>query len=171
MRHGLGRRRHALDGTTNTVIDFRDHNRHSGSRHSHARESLRGPEAARDTLLGLLKNPVFGLAWLVLDSDAPVGYIVLFSSTARNIWTATVFIGEFYLVDSHRGHGWGRKRLEFVRASAVRKRVRAIHLEGLGGRSFETTLATGWQQFGFVVAGEAVLHAVLRRFPLRARGQ
>jgi len=78
---------------------------------------------------GLLKNPAFGRAWLVLDSATPVGYIVLCFGYSLEYLGRDAFIDEFYLIESYRGRGWGRKTLEFVRAQARLHNVRAIHLE------------------------------------------
>lgn len=86
-------------------------------------------EKARTALLGLLTNPAFGLAWLILDSATPVGYIVLCFGYSLEYLGRDAFIDEFYLVASHRGRGWGRKTFEFVRVEAQRQSVKAIHLE------------------------------------------
>jgi GNAT superfamily N-acetyltransferase len=84
---------------------------------------------ARVALLALLSNPAFGMAWLVLDSAVPVGYIVLCFGYSLEYLGRDAFIDEFYLLESHRGRGWGRQTLEFVRAEAQKHEVRAIHLE------------------------------------------
>ena len=86
-------------------------------------------EAARTALLGLLKNPVFGLAWLILDAETPVGYIVLCFGYSLEYLGRDAFIDEFYLVESHRRRNWGRLALEFVVEQARLHHVRAIHLE------------------------------------------
>jgi GNAT superfamily N-acetyltransferase len=86
-------------------------------------------EKARPALLGLLKSPAFGLAWLIFDAATPVGYIVLCFGYSLEYLGRDAFIDEFYLKESHRGRGWGRKTLEFVRGQAQLHTVRAIHLE------------------------------------------
>jgi diamine N-acetyltransferase len=86
-------------------------------------------EKARAALLGLLENPAFGLAWLILDAATPVGYIVVCFGYSLEYLGRDAFIDEFYLVASHRGRGWGKKTFAFVRAEAQRQNVRAIHLE------------------------------------------
>jgi len=58
-----------------------------------------------------------------------VGYIVLCFGYSLEYLGRDAFIDEFYLIESHRGRGWGRKTLEFVRAQAQLQNVRAIHLE------------------------------------------
>lgn len=86
-------------------------------------------EPARTALLGLLNNPAFGLTWLVLDSGTAVGYIVLCFGYSLEYLGRDAFIDEFYLIESHRRRGWGRKTLEFVCEQARLNNVRAIHLE------------------------------------------
>ena len=86
-------------------------------------------EKARAALLvllndGLLKNPACGMAWLILDSATPVGYIVLCFGYSLEYLGRDAFLDEFYLIESHRGRGWGRKTLEFVRAQAQLQSVR-----------------------------------------------
>jgi ribosomal protein S18 acetylase RimI-like enzyme len=112
----------ATPGDAELLLDFmRDYYAFDG--HHYDRE------AAREALLGLLKNPAFGLAWLVLDSGTPVGYIVLCFGYSLEYLGRDGFIDEFYLIESHRNRGWGRKTLDFVRAQAQERQVRAIHLE------------------------------------------
>jgi diamine N-acetyltransferase len=86
-------------------------------------------EPAANALLGLLRNSAYGFAWLVLDSGTPVGYIVLCFGYSLEYLGRDAFIDEFYLIESHRGRGWGRKTLDFVVEQARRDEVRAIHLE------------------------------------------
>ena len=93
----------------------------------------RGP--AHTALLGLLNNPAFGLAWLILDSGTAVGYIVLCFGYSLEYLGRDAFIDEFYLIESHRGRGWGRKTLDFVCAQARQHHVRAIHLEVVRGNT------------------------------------
>ena len=50
------------------------------------------------------------------------------------------FVDEFFLLESHRGHGWGRKAMEFVEQAAQALEIHAIHLE-------VTRHNTGAQQF------------------------
>jgi len=83
----------------------------------------------RAALTGLLKSPVFGLAWIILDSGAAVGYIVLCFGYSLEYLGRNAFVDEFYLIELHRGRGWGRKALEFACRQARLHHVRAIHLE------------------------------------------
>jgi ribosomal protein S18 acetylase RimI-like enzyme len=86
-------------------------------------------EPARKALLGLLTNSSFGFVWLILDSGTPVGYVAFCFGYSLEYLGRDAFIDEFYLIQSHRGRGWGRKTLDFVVEEARQHDVRAIHLE------------------------------------------
>ena len=103
-------------------------------------------EAARTALLGLLKNPVFGLAWLILDSGTPVGYIVLCFGYSLEYLGRDAFVDEFYLIESYRGRGWGRKALQFACEQARLHHIRAIHLEVVARNSSALEF---YRKFGF----------------------
>jgi len=85
--------------------------------------------AAREALLGLLRDPRSGLAWLVFDAGMAVGYIVLCFGYSLEFLGRDAFLDEFYLMPSHRGRGWGRQTFEFVIAQARQQGIRAMHLE------------------------------------------
>lgn len=87
-----------------------------------------GPRA-RVALLTFLRDPSFGAAWLICESERPVGYIVLTFGYSLEYLGRDAFIDEFYLRESHRGRGWGRRALEFVEAQARASEIRSIHLE------------------------------------------
>lgn len=99
---------------------------------------------ARTALLAFLREPRHGRAWIVLDGDISVGYIVLTFGYSLEYLGRDAFVDEFYLRDTHRGRGWGRKALDFVEEQARAQEVRALHLE--------------------VVRKNAAAHAFYRRF-------
>jgi GNAT superfamily N-acetyltransferase len=89
---------------------------------------------ARVALVNFLRELSFGRAWLIFDPDmpddtTPIGYIVLTFGYSLEYLGRDAFIDEFFLRESHRGRGWGRKALEFVEQAAQAAGVRAIHLE------------------------------------------
>jgi diamine N-acetyltransferase len=90
---------------------------------------------ARRALGTFLNEPSYGCAWLVCDHDAAVGYVVLTFGYSLEYLGRDAFIDEFYLRESHRGRGWGRKTLEFVEEQARLNEVRSIHLEVVRGNS------------------------------------
>jgi len=86
-------------------------------------------EKARTALTGLLGDPVLGRIWLVCAGKAVVGYIVLTLGYSLELLGRDAFVDEFFLLERHRGQGWGRKTMEFVEQAARALGVRAIHLE------------------------------------------
>lgn len=86
-------------------------------------------EKARPAVIELLKNPHFGLAWLVLDGDTPAGYVVLCFGYSLEYLGRDAFVDEFYLGESHRGRGWGLATMEFVEEQARLQGVKTLHLE------------------------------------------
>jgi GNAT superfamily N-acetyltransferase len=87
------------------------------------------PPKAHLALLAFLREPSFGLAWLICEDSTPVGYIVLTLGYSLEYLGRDAFIDEFYLRESHRGRGWGSRAISFVEAEARRLDVRSIHLE------------------------------------------
>jgi GNAT superfamily N-acetyltransferase len=87
------------------------------------------PEKARAALTGLLRDPAFGRVWLICAADAVVGYIVLTFGYSLEFLGRDAFVDEFFLLENHRGQGWGRKTMEFVEQAAQALGVHAIHLE------------------------------------------
>jgi len=86
-------------------------------------------EKARSALLGLLRDSRYGRAWLVLDGDQAVGYVVLCFGYSLEWLGRDAFVDEFYLLEEYRRRGWGRKTMEFLEEAARAVGVRALHLE------------------------------------------
>lgn len=112
---------------------------------------------ARVALTALLRDPNLGLAWLILDGEMHVGYVVLCFGYSLEFLGRDAFIDEFYLHENYRGRGWGRKTMAFVEDVARAVGVRAIHLEvvrqnatalqvyrKLGFRDHESTFLSKW---------------------------
>ena len=86
-------------------------------------------EKARAALVGLLRDARFGRAWLVLDDDRAVGYIVLCFGYSLEWLGRDAFVDEFYLREEYRGRGWGRKTMAFIEEAARVEGIRTLHLE------------------------------------------
>jgi diamine N-acetyltransferase len=84
---------------------------------------------ARAALLVFLHDSSFGRAWLIYDDQTPVGYIVLTLGYSLEYLGRDAFIDEFFLLETHRSRGWGRKAMDFVEEYARSQSVRAIHVE------------------------------------------
>lgn len=95
---------------------------------------------ARQALLGLLEDPQYGYAWLVLDDPAPVGYVVLTFGYSLEFLGRDAFLDELFLLPPYRGRGWGKKTLAFIEQQAQENQVRAIHLEVVRGNEAAAAL-------------------------------
>lgn len=117
---------------------------------------------ARKALVGFLCEPAFGRAWLICDQETPVGYMVLTFGYSLEYLGRDAFLDEFYIRESHRGRGWGKRALEFVEAQARACDIRSIHLEVVlsnvhakefyrrnGYRDHEHSLMTKWIEPNF----------------------
>ena len=86
-------------------------------------------DKARAALVGLLRDSRFGRAWLILDGDQSVGYIVLCFGYSLEWLGRDAFVDEFYLRQEYRGRGWGRRTMTFIEEAARAEGIRALHLE------------------------------------------
>jgi GNAT superfamily N-acetyltransferase len=84
---------------------------------------------ARDALIGLLREPLYGAVWLIFDDSTPVGYAVLCLGYSLEYLGRDAFLDELYLVESYRRRGWGTQALDFVEHEAREMGVRSLHLE------------------------------------------
>jgi len=86
-------------------------------------------EKARVALTALLRDSKLGLAWLILDGDAAVGYIVLCIGYSLEWLGRDAFVDEFYLREEYRGRGWGRQTMSFLEEAARTAGIWTLHLE------------------------------------------
>src|SRR5260370_30095073 len=75
-------------------------------------------EKAGAALTALLRDSNLGLAWLILDGNAAVGYIVLCFGYSLEWLGRDAFVDEFYLREEYRGRGWGRQTMGFLEKAA-----------------------------------------------------
>jgi diamine N-acetyltransferase len=87
----------------------------------------------RTALTALLRNANVGCAWLILDGDTPVGYVVLCFGYSLEWLGRDAFVDELYLQEEFRGRGWGRRTMAFVEEEARAGGVRALHLAVVKG--------------------------------------
>lgn len=86
-------------------------------------------EKARAALTKLLGDPNLGRVWLILDGEAPAGYVVIAFGYSLEWLGRDAFVDEFYLLPQYRGRGWGRRAMAFVEDTARSLNVTALHLE------------------------------------------
>ena len=90
-------------------------------------------EKARPALVALLRDPDLGRAWLILDGDSPVGYVVICFGYSLEWLGRDAFVDELYLREEYRGRGWGEKTMAFIEEAARELGVRVLHLEVMKG--------------------------------------
>ena len=86
-------------------------------------------QKARAALTTLLRDANLGRVWLILDGEAPVGYVAICFGYSLEWLGRDAFVDEFYLLPEYRGHGWGRNIMAFVEEAARSLNIRALHLE------------------------------------------
>jgi len=90
-------------------------------------------EKARRALMPVLSNQDCGRAWLVLDDDTPIGYVVICLGYSLEWLGRDAFVDEFYLREQYRGRGWGQKIMAYLEDAARDLGVHALHLEVVDG--------------------------------------
>lgn len=83
----------------------------------------------REVLRKFLARPDLGQAWLFLDEETPVGYIVLTFGYSFEYHGRDSFIDELYIEPQYRRQGIGKRAMQFVEERARELGVNAIHLE------------------------------------------
>ena len=77
----------------------------------------------------LAEHDSSGLAWLVCQADATIGYVVLSLGFSIESGGRDGFIDELYVVPSARGRGVGAKVLALVEQEARGRGLRKLYLE------------------------------------------
>ncbi len=85
--------------------------------------------AVREVLRKFLANSELGRAWIFLDGEIPVGYLVLTFGYSFEYHGRDSFIDELYIEPAYRRQGIGRRAMQFVEEKARESGVNAIHLE------------------------------------------
>ena len=83
----------------------------------------------RAALLKLLNDEFLGRVWLIQQASDAIGYIVLTFGYSLEYRGRDAFIDEFYIRESHRGQGVGRKTIEFVEEVCPSLDIHALHIE------------------------------------------
>ncbi len=86
-------------------------------------------QAVREVLRKFLASPDLGRAWVFLDGETPIGYIVLTFGYSFEYYGRDSFIDELYIEPQYRRQGIGKRAMQFVEESARELGVNAIHLE------------------------------------------
>jgi ribosomal protein S18 acetylase RimI-like enzyme len=76
-----------------------------------------------------IENENLGKAWLILENEIPVGYVILTFIFSFEYKGKIAFLDELYLSESARGKGIGKKAVAFIQTEAHRLNLKVIYLE------------------------------------------
>jgi GNAT superfamily N-acetyltransferase len=82
----------------------------------------------RRRLTELLQDPRLGRAWIIRDSEEPIGYLVLTFGYSLE-YGRDAMLDELFIRPSHRGKGVGTAAMLFLEATCRDLGIRAVHLE------------------------------------------
>ncbi|HEY9606955.1 MAG TPA: GNAT family N-acetyltransferase [Allocoleopsis sp.] len=80
-------------------------------------------------LIRLLNDESLGRVWVIQDASDAIGYIVLTFAYSLEYRGRDAFIDEFYIRESHRRQGVGRKTIQFVEGVCPSLGIQALHIE------------------------------------------
>src|SRR5690606_14599782 len=86
-------------------------------------------EKLKTSVMELIANPKYGKAWLISVDNYIAGYIVLTFGFSIEYNGKDALVDEFFIDESYRGKGIGKKALEFVTEYSKNNGINAIHLE------------------------------------------
>lgn len=102
------------------------------------------PEAARETLALLLRDPACGRTFLLEDDGCAVGYLVVCFGFSLEFHGRDAFVDELYVAPAARGRGHGREALRVAEACCLEAGARALHLEVGHGNAAARRLYASW---------------------------
>lgn len=83
---------------------------------------------SRKLLTEFVSNPVLGNIWII-ETDQPVGYVILTLVFSFEFGGRIAFIDELYLNQECRGQGIGRQTIGFIMEKAREMDVKMLYLE------------------------------------------
>ncbi len=84
---------------------------------------------ARAVVTRLLGDPSLGRAWVAVEGQAVIGYVVLTLGYSLEYRGRNAFVDELFIAQSHRGRGLGSRALQLVEDACAEQGVRVLHLE------------------------------------------
>ena len=83
----------------------------------------------RANLAELLSNPAYGVAYLVREESAPIGYLVICFDYSLEYRGKGAWIDELFVEASHRGKGIGTQLLGLAETASREHHAKVLHLE------------------------------------------
>jgi ribosomal protein S18 acetylase RimI-like enzyme len=86
-------------------------------------------EASKKLFHDFINNENLGKAWLILEDDEIVGYVILTFVFSFEYGGKIAFIDELYLKESARGKGIGNKTIECIKSESTKLSLKLLYLE------------------------------------------
>jgi GNAT superfamily N-acetyltransferase len=104
-------------------------------------------EKSRKLFAQFIDEPQLGKAWLILNDEKPIGYVILTFVFNFEYGGKIAFVDELYLSESARGQGIGKACIEFVKQQAEQLSLKLLYLEveDHNSNSQKLYLSTGFQ--------------------------
>jgi GNAT superfamily N-acetyltransferase len=83
----------------------------------------------RANLAELLQNPVFGIAYIVREDAAPIGYLVICFEYSLEYRGKGAWVDELFVEPTHRGKGIGTQLLDLAEHASREHHAKFLHLE------------------------------------------
>ena len=94
--------------------------------------------SVKEKLLELLRNPCYGLIYLVRDSHAPIAYLVICFDFSLEYRGKGAWVDELFVEPGYRGQGIGTRLLELAESASREQGAQTLHLEvSHGNRAIE----------------------------------
>lgn len=97
----------------------------------HQFEGVKLPDEKRNEAIRCLlqKDNHFGGIWLIKQDDLTLGYIAITLGFSLEMGGKDAFVDEFFLLESYRGHGFGKQVLLLAKEIVTGLGAQALHLE------------------------------------------
>lgn len=86
-------------------------------------------EVSKKLFQEFIHNENLGKAWLILEDEEIVGYVILTFVFSFEYGGTIAFIDELYLKESARGKGIGNKTIEFIKSESTKLSLKLLYLE------------------------------------------
>lgn len=86
-------------------------------------------DAALSALSKLVENSNYGYAWLIIENQSIIGYVVLTIGYSLEFQGRDAFLDELFIKAEHRGKGIGQQAIKFIEQQCKDIGIKAFHLE------------------------------------------